>query len=103
MTTNRHFFAQKQPWSTIKDQLLAAYLAPYLAKLSQQGGRILVADCFAGRGSFDDGSQGSPLLIADAICNQFGNIMNLVGVSLGKVADRSQPDFASRVDGIGAV
>jgi hypothetical protein len=40
MTTNRHFFAQKQPWSTIKDQLLAAYLAPYLAKLSQQGGGV---------------------------------------------------------------
>jgi hypothetical protein len=29
-------------------------------------------------------------LIADAIHNQFGKTMNLVGVSSGKVADRSQ-------------
>jgi hypothetical protein len=52
MTTNRHFFAQKQPWSTIKDQLLAAYLAPYLAKLSQQGGAYSRCRLFCRSGLF---------------------------------------------------
>lgn len=72
MSSNRNFFAKKKDWSMIKDQLLAAYLVPYLTKVSHMGGRVLVADCFAGKGRFDDGSGGSPLLIADSVRGLFG-------------------------------
>jgi len=73
MSSNRDFFVRKQSWSMIKDQLLGAYLKPYLEKVSHRSGRILIADCFAGKGRFDDGSPGSPLLIADAVRSTFGD------------------------------
>jgi len=44
-----------------------------LEKVSHRPGRILVADCFAGQGRFDDGSPGSPMLIAEAIQSRFGD------------------------------
>ena len=40
---------------------------PYLTKLSHTRYPIIIADCFAGKGLFDDGHSGSPLYIAQAI------------------------------------
>lgn len=64
------FFDEKRPWSKIKDEVLQAYLPPYLAKVAWTKRPIIVADCFAGRGRFDCGDPGSPLIIADAISRQ---------------------------------
>ena len=59
---NRDFFSLKNSWSIIKDNLLACYLKPYFAKLLQTGKPIFYVDCFAGKGIFDDGQFGSPLI-----------------------------------------
>ena len=67
MSAKGAFFHQKQPWSQIKDDLLSAYLTPYLAKMAYRKHPNLIADCFAGKGRFDDGEPGSPLLICSAI------------------------------------
>jgi len=61
------FFSTKRPWSRYKDYLLESYLPPYLAKVNHLGKPILIVDCFAGRGRFEDGSPGSPLIIARAV------------------------------------
>lgn len=61
------FFSTKRPWSRYKDYLLESYLPPYLAKVNHLGKPILIVDCFAGRGRFEDGSDGSPLIIARAV------------------------------------
>lgn len=61
------FFDAKRPWSAYKDLILEYYLDPYIAKVSGLGKPVLIADCFAGRGQFDDGEPGSPLIIANAI------------------------------------
>jgi three-Cys-motif partner protein len=58
------FFHEKKPWSRYKDLILDYYLEPYLAKVAQLGRPILVVDCFAGPGQFDDGARGSPLIIS---------------------------------------
>lgn len=58
---NRDFFKQKKVWSMVKDELLGCYLVPYCNKILSSGNPILYVDCFAGKGRFDDGENGSPL------------------------------------------
>jgi len=57
------FFKEKKDWSRYKDLILDYYLQPYLQKVKQIGKPILVVDCCAGPGRFDDGQPGSPLII----------------------------------------
>lgn len=64
MAIRGNFFAEKREWSKLKDQILDHYLAPYLAKITTSGRPTRIADCFAGKGKFDDGQEGSPLIIA---------------------------------------
>jgi len=61
------FFQSKKPWSRYKDMILAHYLTPYLFKVSSLGKPVVVVDCFAGPGRFEDGTDGSPLLISKAV------------------------------------
>lgn len=61
------FFQSKKPWSPYKDMILAYYLKPYLSKVCSLGKPVVVFDCFAGPGRFDDGADGSPLIIAKAV------------------------------------
>lgn len=61
------FFQNKKPWSPYKDMILAYYLTPYLSKVCSLGKPVVVVDCFAGPGCFEDGSDGSPLIIAKAV------------------------------------
>ncbi len=67
MKATDNFFAQKRSWSKLKDEILISYLTPYLTKISNTSFPITIADCFAGKGIFDDGQLGSPLYIAQAI------------------------------------
>jgi len=64
MAIKGDFFSEKREWSKLKDQILDHYLSPYLAKITMNGYPTRIADCFAGKGAFDDGSEGSPLIIA---------------------------------------
>lgn len=56
------FFEKKQIWSKVKDELLGCYLKPYIQKIFQTKKPIYYVDCFAGKGRFDDGNEGSPLI-----------------------------------------
>lgn len=73
MSSSNSFFKEKRAWSKIKDELLKAYLVPYLAKVSKTRRPIIVADCFAGKGRFDNGEPGSPIIITEAIADQLNN------------------------------
>lgn len=61
------FFKAKRPWSKYKDFILGYYLEPYIPKVAKLKKPILIVDCFAGCGQFDDGEPGSPLIIASII------------------------------------
>lgn len=61
------FFQSKKPWSPYKDMILSYYLTPYLPKVCSLSKAVVVVDCFAGPGRFEDGSEGSPLIIAKAV------------------------------------
>ena len=70
MSSTSDFFLRKREWSEIKDGILGAYLRPYLAKISHTRKAVRIADCFAGKGRFQDGKDGSPIIIRDAIYEQ---------------------------------
>ncbi|MGE5605682.1 MAG: three-Cys-motif partner protein TcmP [Bacteroidota bacterium] len=57
---NNAFFKTKNSWSEIKDRLLACYLPQYFQKVLMTNKPIFYVDCFAGKGKFDDGKDGSP-------------------------------------------
>lgn len=61
------FFREKRPWSKYKDLILDYYLEPYLQKVKNLRKPILIVDCFAGPGKFDDDQLGSPLIIAEKL------------------------------------
>jgi three-Cys-motif partner protein len=62
---NSDFFKEKKIWSEVKDELLGCYLLPYFSKILFTGNPVLYIDCFAGKGKFDDGNPGSPLVALD--------------------------------------
>lgn len=64
---NNDFFKEKKIWSEVKDELLGCYLRPYFSKISSTFRPIMYIDCFAGKGKFDDGKNGSPLIALDII------------------------------------
>ena len=61
------FFDRKKPWSKIKDNILTKYIEPYLNKIKELKRPIVIVDGFAGPGKFNDGSEGSPLIICRRI------------------------------------
>ena len=63
---NRSFFTGKRSCSVIKDRVLGNYTPPlYLSKVKLLLYLILLVDCFAGQGKFDDGTTGSPLIMCE--------------------------------------
>lgn len=64
---NSDFFKQKKIWSEVKDELLSCYLVPYFSKVMSMGNPIFYVDCFAGKGKFDDGKNGSPLTALESL------------------------------------
>lgn len=67
MGSTKEFFKEKKEWSKIKDEILLCYLKPYFSKIKNTQKRILYIDGFAGKGFFDDGSKGSPLIAYDIV------------------------------------
>lgn len=69
MSNTSNFFKEKKEWSYVKDEILNAYLPPYLAKVGSMNLPITIVDCFAGKGKFDDGENGSPIIICEKVNN----------------------------------
>lgn len=64
---NDEFFKEKKPWSEVKDELLGCYLKPYIQKVLNTRKPIVYVDCFAGKGVFEDGKPGSPVIALDTM------------------------------------
>lgn len=67
MANTSNFFDKKKPWSIYKDQILDYYLAPYIGKILYTTKPLTIIDCFAGKGKFNDGAKGSPIIVAEHI------------------------------------
>ena len=64
---NNDFFKVKKAWSEVKDELLGCYFKPYVQKILHTYKPLIYVDCFAGKGKFEDGRPGSPLIALDII------------------------------------
>ena len=62
---NDDFFVEKKAWSVVKDELLGCYFKPYVQKILFTHRPLVYVDCFAGKGKFEDGNPGSPLIALD--------------------------------------
>ncbi len=78
------FFKEKKPWSKYKDFILDYYLTPYIAKVKNLKRPILIIDCCAGPGKFEDGTDGSPLIIMKHIVESRKNGIDIKGLFLEK-------------------
>ena len=70
---NDDFFKVKKPWSKVKDELLGSYLKPYFQKILHTKRPIVYIDCFAGKGKFEDGNAGSPIIALNKIRECIGD------------------------------
>lgn len=70
---NSNFFHKKNIWSKVKDSLLGCYLKPYFFKILHTHKPLIYVDCFSGKGKFDDGENGSPLIALEIIENCLNN------------------------------
>lgn len=67
MANTKEFFKTKKAWSIYKDELLCSYILPYFTKVMSTKVPIVYIDGFAGKGKFDDGTLGSPLLVKERL------------------------------------
>ena len=77
---NNDFFKEKKKWSITKDRILGKYLVPYFQKLMCYGRPICYVDCFAGKGKFDDGQDGSPLIALKCLDKTLSNSSRTIPV-----------------------
>ncbi len=61
---NDAFFNDLKSWSQRKHRLLGKYLSPFSAKVGSWAKQVYCIDGFAGAARYDDGSEGSPMLMA---------------------------------------
>jgi hypothetical protein len=72
MSAEIDFFRGKRLWSLIKDAVLRDNVRPYLTKVNQLRRPILLVDGNAGPGVFEDGMEGSPLIM----CQQAEEVLH---------------------------
>ncbi len=78
---NRKFFENLKIWSKRKHRLLEKYLPPFSAKVASTtiNREVYCVDGFAGAAKYDDGSEGSPVLMAkfSDVCSYWSRPVNL--------------------------
>jgi three-Cys-motif partner protein len=89
---NKKFFENLKIWSKRKHRLLGKYLPPFSAKVASTtiNREVYCVDGFAGAAKYDDGSEGSPVLMANFsdICSKWSRPVNLRIINV-------EPDFAT--------
>ena len=88
------FFKEKKEWSKYKDLILRYYLVPYVAKVATLGKKVVVVDCCAGAGKFEDGELGSPLIIGEILSDYYQKGYDVEGYFIEML-----PELHERLEG----
>jgi three-Cys-motif partner protein len=100
MGDTNDFFENKRPWSIFKDEMLSWYLKPYIFKLLYMKKPLYIIDCFAGKGKFNDGKDGSPVIIAKQVQEVLGdNIIRNKEVKGIFIEKKYSRELKSNIDG----
>lgn len=88
----KNFFQNVKVWSKRKHRLLEKYLPPFIAKVASTtiNREVYCVDGFAGAARYNDGSDGSPVLMAkfSGVCSNWRSPVNLRIINV-------EPDFAT--------
>jgi three-Cys-motif partner protein len=86
MKSNEKFFENLKIWSKRKHRLLEKYLPPFSAKVASTtiNREVYCVDGFAGAAKYEDGSEGSPVLMAkfSDVCLNWSRPINLRIISV---------------------
>ncbi|GBG09530.1 hypothetical protein PAT3040_04180 [Paenibacillus agaridevorans] len=81
MSNATEFFSELQKHSDAKLQILNSYVIPWMRKIvlgtKAFGGKCLVIDGFAGQGVYDDGSDGSPIILLKCAIDCYNQFIEL--------------------------
>lgn len=80
-TSTKDFFKEKQGAGIFKHGLFRRYVPVFVSKVGStaQGGRVYCLDAYAGAGMYDDGTPGSPLLVATT-ASEMARLRDLRGI-----------------------
>ncbi len=90
------FFKEKKEWSKIKDDILGFYLKPYFTKIQHTKKDTVYIDGFAGKGIFDDGTIGSPLIAY----NVYRDINSDMSIKFYFIENKYYSDLSENVKGL---
>lgn len=91
--SNDEFFNNLKQWSERKHRLLENYLHPFVAKTGNRSKEVHCIDAFAGAARYEDGKEGSPLLLA-RLANTSAAWTNPVSLKLTNI-EAKKPHYES--------
>lgn len=66
MSANEEFFRERRAQAVFKHGILSRYPTVFAAKTGRRGRQVMFVDGYAGRGRYEDGSDGSPALLVQS-------------------------------------
>lgn len=90
MSDNEDFFRERRAQAVFKHGILLRYPTIFAAKTGIDDRRVVFLDGYAGRGEYEDGSPGSPLLLAGT-ATRMADFRNVTGVYV----EKDPEDFAN--------
>lgn len=72
MTSNTQFFREREAPAVLKHGILSRYPTVFASAAGQRAERVVLLDGYAGRGQYEDGTAGSPVLLLETAANTQG-------------------------------
>lgn len=88
MSANEEFFRERKAQAVFKHGILSRYPVVFASKTGWGGRQVVFLDGYAGRGEYEDGSPGSPVLLARTAA-KVGGFRDVTGIYV----ERSPADF----------
>jgi three-Cys-motif partner protein len=90
VSANEEFFRERRAQAVFKHGILARYPVVFASKTGGSGRPVMFLDGYAGRGEYEDGSKGSPALLAERAAN-VANFRQVTGIYV----EKNPKDFAN--------
>lgn len=88
MSASRDFFRERKAQAVFKHGILSRYPVVFASKAGWNGRSVVFLDGYAGRGEYEDGSPGSPVLLSQRAA-RVGSFRTVAGIYV----ERNRADF----------
>ena len=90
MSSNEEFFRERRAQAVFKHGILTRYPVVFASKTGQKGRPVVFLDGYAGRGEYEDGTPGSPALLAET-ASRVESFRDVTGIYV----EKNREDFAN--------